>query len=126
VNTTGLHTTSLAALRFHTVALCAERVVARTGVDGVMAARGILANPAMYHPNRYAQTPTAAVEQYTAHAMAFGPPTSFSVMHHHLQYMLEKRLCAQDRREFNELHSAPGVLDFLRARGLAMRPSQPP
>jgi tRNA-dihydrouridine synthase 4 len=99
-----------------------DLVVAKTGVDGVMSARGILANPAMFHPNRYATPPIAAVEEYVQHAMRYGPPTSFAIMHHHLQYMLEKHLSALDRKEFNELMSAPGVFDFLRSKGMRLRP----
>ena len=39
------------------------------------------------------------VEDYIGHAMRYGPPTSFTVMRHHLL----------DRKEFNELMSAMGV-----------------
>lgn len=99
-----------------------DEVVSKTGVDGVMSARGILANPAMFHANRYPVPPAQVVEDYIGHAMRYGPPTSFTVMHHHLQYMLEKHLSALDRKEFNELMSAMGVMDFMRGKGLQMRP----
>lgn len=99
-----------------------DMVVAKTGVNGVMSARGILANPAMFHSDRYAIAPIEVVEEYVGHAMRYGPPTSFPIMHHHLQYMLEKHLSALDRKEFNELMSAPGVFDFLRNKGMRLRP----
>ena len=53
--------------------------------------------------------------------MRFGPPTSYSVLHHHLMYMLhgQPSLAATELRQFNELMSVAGIVDFLRPRGFA-------
>ena len=41
-----------------------EAITARTGCDGVMAARGLLANPAMFDARGFKHTPPACVAQY--------------------------------------------------------------
>ena len=59
-----------------------------TGVDGVMAARGMLENPAMY--SGPITTPASCIADWIHIAMDIGTP--FSTFHHHLIYMLEKTL----------------------------------
>lgn len=88
----------------------AEKVQAETGVDGVMAARGILANPAMYAG--YKDTPMQCVQDWVDIALATGTP--FPCFHHHLIYMLEHNLGRAERAVFNSLASASAVMDFLR------------
>ncbi|XP_065910905.1 tRNA-dihydrouridine(20a/20b) synthase [NAD(P)+]-like isoform X2 [Dysidea avara] len=64
----------------------AEAVHASTGVDGVMAARGILANPAMYdgHP----ATPLQCVQDWVDLSLSVGTP--FICFHRHLYNMTEE------------------------------------
>lgn len=80
-----------------------------TGVNGVMAARGILNNPAMYAG--YNCTPLQCVTDWVDIALSLGTP--FSCFHHHLMYMLEKVTTKAERRVFSELKSTAAVLDYL-------------
>jgi hypothetical protein len=52
--------------------------------------------------------------------MRYGPPSGFSILHHHLGYMLHTRLSSTDRKEFHECMSVPSLCDFLRYRGLPL------
>ncbi|XP_027044033.1 tRNA-dihydrouridine(20a/20b) synthase [NAD(P)+]-like [Pocillopora damicornis] len=82
----------------------------KTGVGGVMAARGILNNPAMFAG--YQSTPLQCVTDWVDVALSLGTP--FTNFHHHLIYMLEKVTTKADRRVFSELKSIPSVLEYLR------------
>ena len=64
------------------------QLIRLTGVDGVMAARGMLENPAMY--SGPITTPASCISDWIHIAMDIGTP--FSTFHHHLIYMLEKTL----------------------------------
>eukprot|EP01126_Amoeba_proteus_P008465 TRINITY_DN1312_c0_g1_i6.p1 TRINITY_DN1312_c0_g1~~TRINITY_DN1312_c0_g1_i6.p1 ORF type:complete len:187 (-),score=27.18 TRINITY_DN1312_c0_g1_i6:276-836(-) len=56
-----------------------------TGVDGVMSARGILENPALFTEN-CEKTPREVVNQWVQLAMSYGVPTT--TFHQHLMFML--------------------------------------
>ena len=86
-----------------------EETVAVTGCDGVMAARGMLENPAMFAG--YEVTPDCCISDWVRLALSTG--TLFSCFHHHLIYMCERRASRADRRIFNALESTAAVLDFL-------------
>jgi tRNA-dihydrouridine synthase 4 len=58
----------------------AEDFVAKTKCDGVMAARGLLDNPAMFAG--YESTPLECVEKYIYNAVGYG--STHFIMHHHL------------------------------------------
>lgn len=81
-----------------------------TGVDGVMAARGLLANPAMFAG--YEDTPLQCVWDWVDIATEQG--TAFTCFHHHLMYMLERVSSQPERKVFNSLYSAAAVIDYLR------------
>ncbi|KAH9504822.1 tRNA-dihydrouridine(20a/20b) synthase [NAD(P)+]-like protein [Bulinus truncatus] len=87
-----------------------HRVVQFTGVDGVMSARGILANPAMY--SGFYETPLHCIKEWINIALSLG--VSFSIFHHHLILMVEHLLPKAERNVFNSLASISAVLDFLR------------
>jgi len=86
-----------------------EKVQNYTGCKGVMAARGILNNPAMY--SGATTTPSQCVADWTRIALERGTP--FTTFHHHLIYMLEDTLSKGERRLFNSLCSTSAVLDYL-------------
>lgn len=81
-----------------------------TGVDGVMAARGILENPAMYAG--YETTPLECVQEWVR--LSLGCGVTFTQFHHPLIHMLEPVTARTERRVFNTLTSTPAVLDYLR------------
>lgn len=80
-----------------------------TGVDGVMAARGILENPAMFAG--YSNTPKNCVQDWVKLAISTGTP--FVSFHHHLIYMCERILSRSERKFFNTLSSTTAVLEYL-------------
>ncbi|KAG9345862.1 hypothetical protein JZ751_009018 [Albula glossodonta] len=80
-----------------------------TGVDGVMAARGLLANPAMFAG--YEDTPLECVWDWVDIALSHGTP--FTCFHHHLIYMMERVSSQQERKVFNALSSTSAVIDYL-------------
>ena len=86
-----------------------DRVVQATGVNGVMSARGILHNPALF--SGALSTPLECVQDWVDVSLRCG--ISFTLFHHHLMYMMEKLMPKSVRNVFNALRSTPAVLDFL-------------
>ena len=86
-----------------------QRVHEETGVDGVMSARGILENPALYAG--YSHTPSECVRDWVA--MSLGTGVTFTQFHAHLIHMLDKITARTEKRVFNTLSSTPAVLDYL-------------
>ncbi|XP_006802115.2 tRNA-dihydrouridine(20a/20b) synthase [NAD(P)+]-like [Neolamprologus brichardi] len=80
-----------------------------TGVDGVMAARGLLANPAMFAG--YEDTPLQCIWDWVDISVEQGTP--FTCFHHHLIYMLERVSSQPERKVFNSLSSTSAVIDYL-------------
>lgn len=87
-----------------------ERIAELTGVNGVMAARGILQNPAMY--SGYDNTPLDCVQKWLDISTSLGTP--YHCFHNHLIYMLERVLPRAERRIFNALVSSSAVVDYLK------------
>ena len=89
-------------------------VHAATRVDGLMAARGLLANPALF---TQPALPLPAVAHYLRLAEAYGG--RYSLHHHHLQFMLSGRggLSRAERMEFSGLRSLAGCRDWMAERG---------
>lgn len=71
----------------------AQRVVQQTGADGVMSARGLLANPALFEGHEF--TPRSVVQEYVDLALKQG--STFHCFHHHLIYMLDAQLSKAGR-----------------------------
>lgn len=84
-------------------------IIARTNADGVMAARGLLQNPAMFTGVEH--TPVECVKKYMVLAIASG--TTHFIFHHHLMYMLESSMSRAEKRMFNILYSIPSILDYM-------------
>uniref|UniRef100_A0A4W5PIQ8 Dihydrouridine synthase 4-like (S. cerevisiae) n=1 Tax=Hucho hucho TaxID=62062 RepID=A0A4W5PIQ8_9TELE len=80
-----------------------------TGVDGVMAARGLLSNPAVFAG--YNETPLECVWDWVDLATNQGTP--FTCFHQHLIYMLERVSSLPERKAFNSLQSSTAVIDYL-------------
>ncbi|KAF2354080.1 tRNA-dihydrouridine synthase [Trinorchestia longiramus] len=90
----------------------ARTVQRLTGVRGVMAARGLLANPALFSGDDY--TPLSCITDWVSLSLETG--SHFTNFHHHLMYMLDKQLSRADRRYFNSLGSIVGVTEFLKEK----------
>jgi tRNA-dihydrouridine synthase 4 len=86
----------------------------QTGVDGVMVARALLQNPALFAG--YETVPTECVTDYLRLALDLGAP--FQQLHNHLMFMFYALHSRQERAEFNSQTSVAGIIDFFRRRGL--------
>lgn len=88
----------------------ADRVYRATGTNGVMAARGLLENPAMFQGAEH--TPASCVRDWLRLSAQLGCP--LAQFHHHLMFMLEHVLPRSEKRVFNALTSSSAVVDYLR------------
>lgn len=86
-----------------------QAVCELTGVDGVMSARGLLANPALFAG--YEHTPIQCLWDWVKIALEQGTP--FTCFHHHLIYMLENITSQPERKVFNGLSSTSAIVDYL-------------
>ncbi|KAI8581794.1 hypothetical protein K450DRAFT_285883 [Umbelopsis ramanniana AG] len=86
-----------------------EEIYSKTNVDGVMSARGLLRNPALFAG--YENTPWECIESYVHMALGYG--TNHFIFHHHLMYMMEDIMSNSERKTFNILSSIPAILDHL-------------
>ena len=87
----------------------AEDLYSQTGADGIMSARGLLENPALFAG--YNKTPWEAVERYIELAIRYG--SCHAIMHHHLVTMMQSILPASSARHFNTLSSIPSIINFI-------------
>lgn len=74
-----------------------------------MAARGLLANPAMF--SGYEDAPLECIWDWVDMAIEQG--TSFTCFHQHLIYMLERVSSMPEKKVFNSLSSTSAVIDYL-------------
>ena len=81
----------------------------KISLSGVMTARGILSNPAMF--SGYEYTPLECLKKWINISIETG--TQFSCFHNHLIYMMDRMQSRADRKYFNSLGSTPAVIDFL-------------
>ncbi|KAL4226452.1 tRNA-dihydrouridine(20a/20b) synthase [NAD(P)+]-like protein [Mactra antiquata] len=87
----------------------ANNVQSITGVHGVMSARGMLENPAMFAG--YNHTPIHCIKDWVDLSTKYG--NAHTIFHHHLMYMCENVMSRSERRLFNTLPSTVAVLDYL-------------
>lgn len=87
----------------------AETLFKESRCEGVMSARGILTNPALF--SGHSITPLDCLQDWLDITSTI--PTEFQCFHHHLVFMLEKVLPKKDRVLFNNLQNKSSVLTFL-------------
>lgn len=87
----------------------AEYLYNESNCEGVMSARGILSNPALF--SGYKNTPLSCIQDWLDITTII--PTPFLCFHHHLVFMLEKLLDKKNRLFFNNLQNKADVLKFL-------------
>lgn len=78
-------------------------------LQGVMAARGLLANPAMFAG--FEDTPLKCIWDWVDISIEQGTP--FTCFHRHLIYMMERVSSQPERKIFNSLSSTSAVIDYL-------------
>ncbi|CAJ0598857.1 unnamed protein product [Cylicocyclus nassatus] len=89
--------------------LQALEIADQTGVDGVMAANGLLYNPALFAGYEY--TPASCVRDFLRLSADHGLP--LHLFQQHLIYMLRDLTTSCQRRVLHELSSRPAIEDFL-------------
>lgn len=92
----------------------ADALHAHTKCDGIMSARGILANPALF--GGHDTTPLECVQHWIDLCAAVGDQITFQCYHHHLTFMMDKLMSRRVRVEFNDYTRKEQVLDFLAER----------
>lgn len=95
----------------------AEQIAEYTGVDGIMAVRGILANPALFAG--YETTPWAAVEIFWDLASSYGLP--YRITQHHLSQMMDKMVPRKHLKEMNDLANMVDLIDWFDAHFVLRR-----
>ncbi|KAG0640838.1 hypothetical protein HOY80DRAFT_776458 [Tuber brumale] len=96
-----------------------ERIVGITGVDGVMAARGLMENPALFAGFR--KTPWGAVERFLHYNANYGP-LPYQLALHHVGEMLRDMMVKKERAEMTRNSgSMVELLDWLDERVIVRR-----
>lgn len=85
-----------------------SEIAAKTGADGVMSVRGILANPALF--GGYDETPWKAIELFWDYAMSYGLP--FQLIQHHIYEMTSSELTRRQRKGIHECESTVDLIDW--------------
>jgi tRNA-dihydrouridine synthase 4 len=87
-----------------------DKVIEKTGCNGVMVARGLLDNPAMF--SGFTTTPLHCVKKYLELAIQYGTPAS--IVQNHLIFMLDKTLSNAEKRYFNSLNSLSSIIRYMK------------
>ncbi|KZT37172.1 FMN-linked oxidoreductase [Sistotremastrum suecicum HHB10207 ss-3] len=91
-----------------------ETIRKTTGAQGVMSARGLLGNPALF--SGYDETPPSAIKEFVRLSTDYG--LMFPLFHRHIGFMLESRFNKLERLYWNTLPSYASVLDYLTEQGI--------
>lgn len=97
----------------------ADKFYEATKCDGMMAARAVLTNPAIY--DGHLVTPLSCVQDWINIHHRQGDKMTFQNFHHHLVFMMDGMLKKQERNQFNEFTKKQQCLDFLKEK-LAVEP----
>lgn len=98
-----------------------QRIAEYTKVDGVMSARGVLANPALFAG--YKATPWSAIEVLLDAALAYG--LSFRLLQHHVSQMADKLLPKLYMRQLHSLKLNIELIDWLDEHFIVHRKHDP-
>ena len=92
----------------------ADKFYEATKCDGMMAARAVLANPALF--DNHQTTPLSCVQDWINIHHRQGEKMSYQNFHHHLVFMMEHLINKHERNHFNELTKRQQCLDFLKEK----------
>lgn len=98
----------------------ADEIHRLTKCDGVMAARGILANPTLFS-GKFDSTPLECVQEWLNICHAADQKIVYPVFHHHLTFMMEKLVRRKQRAMFNLYSQRQQVYDYI-ADEFCLRP----
>lgn len=90
----------------------ADKFYEITKCDGMMSARGILKNPALFAG--YNETPVSCVQDWINIHEQQKEKMTFQNFHHHLSFMTESIVSRADRIRLNELNKRPQILEFVK------------
>jgi tRNA-dihydrouridine synthase 4 len=88
-----------------------NKIAEITGCDGVMAVRGILANPALFAG--YQKAPWGCIERFMEYATAFGLP--YRLTQHHIACMLEGQISRELYKELMDCKHLAQLIDYFDA-----------
>lgn len=102
----------------------ADSLYKQINCDGIMAARGMLSNPAMFVGASV--TPFDCIQNWITLMHEAGDSITFQCLHHHLTFMMEKLMRRRTRVIFNNLTRKDQVYDFLQQNyDIVPRPAIP-
>lgn len=87
----------------------AEEIVRNTGVDGVMAARGILENPALFAGLK--QPDTEVVRRFLDYALRCG--LRYELILHHVHEMVARQTTKRQRKGLAQARDALDIVDWV-------------
>lgn len=93
-----------------------KKIVKETGVDGVMSARALLKNPALF--SGYNSVPLECIKRFLQISIELGSP--FKTVHHHIGFMLGSCMSRSNMVEFSRVSSIAGIIDFFDDRGIVV------
>ncbi|KAI5964051.1 DUS4 [Candida pseudojiufengensis] len=98
-----------------------KRIVEYTKVDGVMSARGILANPALF--KGFNKTPWSAVEKFMDLTTSYGLP--FKISQHHVSQFLENMdVSKRTIKQLNDCKNMIEMIDLLDSQFILKRSNE--
>lgn len=92
----------------------AEKFYEETKCDGMMAARALLTNPALF--DNHQVTPLSCVQDWINIHHRQGDKMTYQNFHHHLVFMMEHLLKKHEKNQFHEFTRRQQCLDFLKER----------
>eukprot|EP00762_Andalucia_godoyi_P003660 ANDGO_00711.mRNA.1 putative tRNA-dihydrouridine synthase-like protein C45G9.2 len=87
----------------------------KTGVEGIMAARGLQSNPGLFAG--FEACPRSILREFLELSIHFGVQ-KYEHFHGSIQDLIDPVLSPEDRRVFVATHSTPALISFLRQRDL--------
>lgn len=100
-----------------------QKILDYTNVDGVMAVRGLLENPALFAG--YERCPWGALEYFWHYAMEFGG-LPFQLLQHHLHCMLESMSLDKDmHKELMNIKTTAALIDWFDDNFILKRQGEP-
>uniref|UniRef100_A0A1A9UPN2 DUS-like FMN-binding domain-containing protein n=1 Tax=Glossina austeni TaxID=7395 RepID=A0A1A9UPN2_GLOAU len=90
----------------------------QTNADGIMVARGLLSNPALFNPcyKNQTTTPLTCVQDWLNIGAQTDSSLQFMCFHHHLTFMWSSNMKKKPRLEFNSFSRKQQIYDFFKEK----------